>query len=374
MLTPGDIALNFVLPDQGGHNLMLYGRRVAGSPVALAFCTGGENAVPLRGTLAHASKELSKAGIKLILVNQESSTTNAVLAAKDNIDFPVVSDLDGRLTSAYGIAIAANLKVSIVEVPTPQPTIYLLNLNFKVICSLRFDSKAGDTTMLGGQLARDIIESIAKAIPPMEPHEVVGHPPVLIIPDVFEPAFCKRLIDLWKSGGNAQSGFMRKIGDEGVEMFDDTIKMRRDHHIQDAEILREIDARFARRVVPEISKCFNFNITNLEGIKIGCYEAEKLGHFSAHRDNTTPITANRRFAVTLNLNTDEYDGGHLWFPEYGPYLYRPSVGGAVIFSCSLLHEAKPTTKGRRFVFVTFMYGEEDMRKHRVHLKSIGRTA
>jgi len=374
MLTSGDLAPNFVLPDQDAQNLVLYGRRVAGSPVALAFCAGGENAAPLRAALAHVSKELDKAGIKLILVNRESSTANAVFAAKDNIDFPLVSDLDGRLTSAYGIAVAADLNVGIVAMPSPQPTIYLLNLNFKVICSLRFNHNAGNAATLGGQLALDIVERIAKAIPPTEPQELVGHPPVLIIPNVFEPAFCKRLIDLWESGGNAQTGFMRKIGDEGVEMFDDTIKMRRDHHIQDPEILREIDARFSRRVIPEISKCFNFNITNLEGIKIGCYEAETQGHFSAHRDNTTPITVNRRFAVTLNLNTGEYEGGHLWFPEYGPYLYRPPVGGAVVFSCSLLHEAKPITKGHRFVFVTFMYGEEDMREHLAHLKSVGRVA
>jgi hypothetical protein len=30
-----------------------------------------------------------------------------------------------------------------------------------------------------------------------------------------------------------------------------------------------------------------------------------------HRDNTTPDTTNRRFALTLNLNSDEYDGGEL---------------------------------------------------------------
>ena len=173
---------------------------------------------------------------------------------------------------------------------------------------------------------------------------------------MFEEEFCQRLINLWQSGGNVQSGFMRKVGEEGVEMLDDTIKMRHDHNIQDPTLLQEIETKFARRVVPEISKCFNYEISNLEGIKIGCYEAKTQGHFSAHRDNTTPITANRRFAVTLNLNAGEYEGGHLWFPEYG----------------SMLHEAKPVTKGRRFVFVTFMYGENDMREHRAHLKKIGR--
>ncbi len=371
MLTPGDLAPNFVLPDQDGRNLMLYGRRVAGQPVVLAFCAGGEDASPLRVALAQSWQKLEQAGIRLILVNRDSSATNATSAAANNIDFPLVSDMDGRLMNAYGIA--TDLNVGVVAVPPPPPALYLLNLNFRVVGLLRFDRKAGDAKTLGDDMAQDVIDRFTEAIPPMEPQEVVGHPPVLIIPNVFEEEFCQRLIALWESGGNVQSGFMRKVGDEGVEMLDDTIKMRRDHNIQDPVLLQEIELRFARRVVPEISKAFNFNITNLEGIKIGCYEAETQGHFSAHRDNTTPITANRRFAVTLNLNTGEYEGGHLWFPEYGSYLYRPPVGGAVIFSCSLLHEATPITEGRRFVFVTFMYGADDFREHSAYLESIGRT-
>ncbi len=36
--------------------------------------------------------------------------------------------------------------------------------------------------------------------------------------------------------------------------------------------------------------------------------------------------------MTLNLNTEEYEGGELRFPEFGPNLYRPGTGDAVIFS------------------------------------------
>ena len=53
----------------------------------------------------------------------------------------------------------------------------------------------------------------------------------------------------------------------------------------------------------------------------------------------------RRFAVTLNLN-DGFEGGELWFQEFGPRRYRPPPGGAAVFSCSLLHEARPVTAGR----------------------------
>ena len=54
------------------------------------------------------------------------------------------------------------------------------------------------------------------------------------------------------------------------------------------------------------------------------------------------------------MNTGEYEGGDLRFPEYGIDLYRPPTGGAIVFSCSLLHEVLPVTKGRRFVFLTFL--------------------
>ena len=39
------------------------------------------------------------------------------------------------------------------------------------------------------------------------------------------------------------------------------------------------------------------------------------------------------------------------FPEYGPDRYSPEAGGALIFSCSLIHEALPVTKGERFVLL-----------------------
>ncbi len=51
--------------------------------------------------------------------------------------------------------------------------------------------------------------------------------------------------------------------------------------------------------------------------------------------------------LTINLNTPEY-------PEYGPERYCPPAGGAIIFSCSLLHEAPPVTKGRRFTLLSFL--------------------
>ena len=36
---------------------------------------------------------------------------------------------------------------------------------------------------------------------------------------------------------------------------------------------------------------------------------------------------------------------------------RAPTGGAVIFSCSLLHEATAVTKGRRYAFLPFFYDD-----------------
>jgi predicted SAM-dependent methyltransferase len=82
------------------------------------------------------------------------------------------------------------------------------------------------------------------------------------------------------------------------------------------------------------------------------------GHFAPHRDNNSPITAHRRFALSLNLN-DAYEGGELYFPEYGSK-YRPEIGDGVVFSCSLVHGAAPVTRGERFLLVAMLGGELDL--------------
>jgi predicted 2-oxoglutarate/Fe(II)-dependent dioxygenase YbiX len=94
----------------------------------------------------------------------------------------------------------------------------------------------------------------------------------------------------------------------------------------------------------------------MERYIVSCYSAEEQGHFRAHRDNTTRGTAHRRFAVSINLNED-FDGGLIVFPEYGLRGYKPPLGGAVVFSCSLLHAVSTVTRGRRYAFLPFLYDE-----------------
>src|SRR6185503_17288459 len=121
-----------------------------------------------------------------------------------------------------------------------------------------------------------------------------------------------------------------------------------------------IGSSVRRRLTPAIRHAFQFAATRMERYIVACYEAGS-GHFRPHRDNTTRGTAHRRFAVTINLNAGDYDGGDLRFPEYGARTYRAPTGGAVVFSCSLLHEATPVTRGTRYAFLPFLYDDEAAR-------------
>ena len=76
-------------------------------------------------------------------------------------------------------------------------------------------------------------------------------------------------------------------------------------------------------------------------------------------------------AVTINLNAEDYEGGDLAFPEFGALTYRPATGDAVVFSCSLLHEALPVTRGRRYAFLPFLYDEATARLRQANRQYVG---
>jgi hypothetical protein len=180
--------------------------------------------------------------------------------------------------------------------------------------------------------------------------------PVLIAPRVFDQDLCRRLIALYEAEGGAPSGVMRDIDGRTVGVLDD-FKRRRDVLITDEGLRSEMLARITRCLVPEIGKVFQFRASRLERYLVACYDAADGGYFRPHRDNETLGTAHRKFACSINLNAEDFEGGDLRFPEFGPKTYRPPTGGAVVFSCGLQHEATPVTKGRRYAFLPFFYDE-----------------
>lgn len=215
-----------------------------------------------------------------------------------------------------------------------------------------------------------LIFEFLKNLPPVARHgQFEGLAPVLVLPRIFEPDFCRALIQLYEQGVSMASGFMRQVDGKTVGALDDSFKRRRDHIIVDPEFQAGIRTRIGKRLLPEIRKAFNFNATRIERYIVACYDSESGGFFRPHRDNTTPGTRHRRFAVTINLN-EEYAGGDLRFPEYSERPYRAPTGGAVVFSCSLLHEATPVTEGRRYASLPFLYDDASAETRRANAGTI----
>lgn len=255
-------------------------------------------------------------------------------------------DFDLKACRLYGVTAAASDAASGPVAMTRQWVI--IDPTMRVISAIPFAQDRSD-------LAE--VMAVLDALPP--PDRFAGQEimaPVLVLPRVFEPALCRHLIDLYESEGGQESGFMREVDGKTVGVNDPRFKRRKDYLIEDPSLIKALQARFLRRVVPEIARIHQFKVTRMERYIVSCYAAEDGGHFAAHRDNTTKGTAHRRFAVSVNLNED-FDGGEVAFPEYGSRSFKAPLGGAVVFSCSLLHQVEKVTRGKRYAFLPFLYDD-----------------
>jgi predicted 2-oxoglutarate/Fe(II)-dependent dioxygenase YbiX len=274
-----------------------------GRPTALVFGRGAE--FPQRAELA------------------------ALLAARDDVS--VIEVLEAAAAEAYGV-------------PANQPTVVVLDPDLRLVGTVHGDDP--------GTAVVTLLEQVIHRDPAIE---IRGQAPVLFVPRVLDAALRDRLIEHAERDA-VETGVERSSGAGRGDVLDADFKRRRDHTVADAALLRELSSVIGHRVLPEVTKAFAFRATRFEGFKLACYSAATGGFFRSHRDNLSPSTAHRVFALTLNLN-DEYDGGQLRFPEYGNQLYRPDAGVALVFSCAHLHEVLDVTAGRRFVLLSFLYGE-----------------
>ena len=193
--------------------------------------------------------------------------------------------------------------------------------------------------------------------------------PVLVLPNVFDTALCRHLIGLYDQSGGNESGVMRN----NVGVYDRNFKSRKDYTVEDPQLLGHIQGVIARRVLPEIEMLFFMKITRMERYMVGCYAAEDGGHFRPHRDNDSDITAHRRFAVSINLNSD-FEGGAVSFPEYNPRGIKALPGWAVVFPCAALHAVSRVTSGRRYAFLPFVYDEAGAAIRQTNMKKLAAAA
>ena len=325
-LTIGDRAPNFDLIDADGAASTLYAE-ATGGPLVLTFVTGAaEDGAREIDALAEAAPEMLGAGAHLFLVGADAaSLPEGVLTAPDP---------DGRIAALFGTG--------------GQALTFVLDPNQRVTARL----EGGDAP--GPERAREMVAAAPRAVPFAAPR----HPPILSIPRVLSPEQCRRLIDYFDSQGGTESGVYTLQGDEAVRRIDHTTKRRSDCLIRDPALVEMMTKAMGGRVFPEIFRAFQAKMTRVEELKIVRYDSAPGGYFRPHRDNTLPSNAHCRFAITLNLNAEDYRGGQLRFPEYGGASYKPATGEAVVFSCSLMHEAKNVEEGVRYVLLSFLYDEQ----------------
>jgi peroxiredoxin/predicted 2-oxoglutarate/Fe(II)-dependent dioxygenase YbiX len=332
----------------------------AGKPLVLVFYAsdGIAACADIAWAFRDKAAEFSALGAKVVLISTDTPAARSDFAAKSHLPFQLLCDLDANISKKYG-ACYPNQSGDAVFVRLA----FLLNINQRIIKIYKLSDLESPV--------EDILGDISSACQLPEPHQIYMQAPVLLIPNVLSEIECRKLIEIWETQGHSDSGFMVKDGEKTVGYLDPRHKLRSDHFLADGGVKNYLDWVMQRRIFPEIKKAFDYDASRREEYKIACYDASRGGYFRTHRDNTTPGTAHRKFAMTLNLNAEEYEGGYLRFPEYGPHVYKPSTGSAVIFSCSLLHEATDVTVGSRFALLSFFYGEAEGAMREVYEKKFG---
>jgi hypothetical protein len=257
-------------------------------------------------------------------------------------------DADRKIADLFGIPYQVG-----------RPVSYLLSPRLQIIGII----------LAGGpqQQVNTIRDTLRRQVPIERIDDVFGSAPVLIVPHVFEPSLCRELIDTYIRDGGKPSGFMVAENGRTVGKYDPHYKVRRDVILSDPGLIAKVRDCFFQRVMPQMKRAYQFEARHLERFLVACYEAKDGGHFAVHRDDTTPGTAHRRFAATVNLNT-EYEGGELCFPEFGEKKFRAPPGSAIIFSASLLNRALLVRRGTRYAFLPFIH---DNAAERIRLANDG---
>ncbi|RCK43901.1 hypothetical protein TH25_20920 [Thalassospira profundimaris] len=343
----GDLVPRIALPGLNDVAIDLTDQRIAGDSLILWTGKKLPSADDLAKTVQFA-EQMKKAAIRLFLVVPgHKGTLDEDFKRQLPDDITVMFDPDNRLMPVFDIS----------------------DQGFVVI---RPDGRLGgvfsspDAPMNGFEMAVAYCQAHAD----MAASGVIQRQaPVLVVDNVLEPELCDQLLAYWRTGEKQANNVSK--GSQSNQAGDVAMKVRNDVVLLDEKLFNEVKNRIVKRVLPEIAKAFQFQTASMEALRIGNYHSKEKGFFGRHRDNKTTFTAHRRFAVSLNLNPLTYKGGQVNFPEYGQALYAPPQGGALVFSCSLLHEAMPVTEGERFGIFTFLTDaagarqeQEMMAKHR----------
>jgi predicted 2-oxoglutarate/Fe(II)-dependent dioxygenase YbiX/peroxiredoxin len=247
-----------------------------------------------------------------------------------------LADYDGEISRQYGAA------------GTPRTVV--LDPMLRAVADIPWDYPDGHASA---------VLKVLSGLPPVD--DSAGVPltaPALIVPRVFDFALCDFLVGFYEKFGGMDSGFLLDSDGKTSTVVDYRVKRRSDLPVAAPQLREAIRDQIVRRLLPAVDRFFQFQATRMDRYIVACYDSAIGGHFYRHRDNVNAGAQHRRFAISMNLNSD-YDGCDLMFPEFGRRAYRAPCGGAIVFSCGALHQVTPVTRGRRYAFLAFLYGEAD---------------
>jgi peroxiredoxin len=250
-----------------------------------------------------------------------------------------LADYDGEISRSFGAL--------------EMPRTIVLDPMLRAVADIAWDFPQGHA---------DTVQGVLRSLPAVDDSaNVPMFAPALLVPRVFSFELCDFLVQFYEQQGGVDSGFQFDVAGKTMTLSDWRLKRRSDVAVAIPEVRELVRSHIVRRLLPEIERYYQFQATRMDRCIVACYDSEVGGHFHRHRDNVNAGAQHRRFAVSINLNSD-FDGCDLMFPEFGRKVYRPPDGGALVFSCGALHQVTPVTRGKRYAFLAFLYGEEDARK------------
>ena len=299
--------------------------------------------------LARASSSLGEDHVIVGCVFAGQPDDMATLAAISSNKLFFLADYDGAISRSFGAH--------------EMPRTVVLDPMLRAVADIAWDMPQGHAETVG---------NVLRGLPSVD--DSAGVPlfaPALMVPRVFSFEICDFLVQFYEQQGGVDSGFQFDVAGKTTTLSDWRLKRRSDVAVVAPEVRELVRGQIVRRLLPAIEQFFQFRATRMDRYIVACYDSEVGGHFHRHRDNVNAGAQHRRFAVSINLNNN-FEGCDLTFPEFGRKTYRPSEGGALVFSCGALHQVTPVTKGRRYAFLAFLYGEEDVKKReannaRLHL-------
>ncbi|MDJ0655077.1 MAG: hypothetical protein QNJ40_13025 [Xanthomonadales bacterium] len=174
--------------------------------------------------------------------------------------------------------------------------------------------------------------------------------PVLTLPRILDAEICDALIEAHASAPDLDPA------SEPFNPFGPVARGRRETVLDDQALTRQINQVVGKRLLPEIAFAFAYGVQAFERIRITSHDSAEEGGYSAHRINLIPDNRHRAFALIASLN-DDYEGGEIVFPEFGPQRFRVPAGGVLVYSGSLAQQMLPVTSGVRYDMVSYLFQE-----------------